>query len=93
MILLYTFIYSVLSSELSDLTEGCRARNACTEFRFQIELLISKFSNFQMLLHLVLSLSLSLLPTDMSFKHIYLIIKYLLITVLDMKESKIERIP
>ena len=93
MILLYTFIYSVLSSEMSDLTEGFRARNVYTEFRFQIELLISKFSNVQMLLHLVLSLSLSLLPTDMSFKHIYLIIKYLLITVLDMKESKIERIP
>ena len=93
MVLLYTFIYSVLSSEMSDLTEGFRARNVDTEFRFQIELLISKFSNFQMLLHLVFSLSLSLLPTDMSFKHIYLIIKYLLITVLDMKESKIERIP
>ena len=43
-----------------------------------------------MLLHLVLSLSLFLLPTDMSFKHIYLIIKYLLITVPAMKESKIE---
>lgn len=73
------------------LRRGAQSKDVCIEIRFQIDKLISKFNNFQMLIHLVLSLNLFLLATYINFTHIHLVNKYLLNTVLGIRKKASQR--